>query len=64
MPYTEEQLDRMDSDPVLRRQYIWQVAQRALLHSHELRAEGDLEQAQTLARFGRAVLDNIDAIAA
>jgi hypothetical protein len=64
MPYSEEQLERMDTDPNLRRCYIWQVGQKALLHSHELRAQGKLADAQSRARFGRLVLDNLDALAA
>lgn len=60
MHYTEEHFDRMESDPVLRRQYFWQVGQSALLRSVQYRKEGRLEDAQRDAWFGRWVLDNIE----
>lgn len=60
MPFTEEQMDRLDDDPMLQRCYFWQVGHKALLRSVTARKDGRLSDAQFEARFGRAILDNID----
>lgn len=63
MAYSTEDMDRMKDDPVLRRQYVWQVGQKALLRSIRLREAGKLTEAQVEATYGRYVLDHIDWIA-
>ena len=62
MAFSEEQLDRMGTDPALRRRYFWQVGQKAILRSHKMRKAGLLIEAQREASFGRSILDRIDAL--
>lgn len=60
MPYSETDFDRMDTDPVLQRQYFWTRGQKAILRSIKAREQGNLAEAQLQARFGRTLLDNLD----
>lgn len=61
LTYTDEHFERMKTDDALRRQYFWQCGQAALLRSIRARRTS-LKEAQHEARFGRLVLDNLDAL--
>lgn len=60
MPYSEEDFARMETDPVLRRQYFWTVAQKALARERALRKQGQWAESAHDGRFGRIIMENID----
>lgn len=65
--YTEEHFERMRTDPVLRRQYTWQVAQSAKRRAAKVRASktktaDEVFWANIDEWFGSFLLENIDRV--
>lgn len=63
MPYTEADFERMETDPVLARQYAWRVGMNARRMAIQYRVEGRRDDATAFDRLAQQVLDNLDVFA-